>query len=64
MSFINPNIKKILLLDIALFFIGLAGIFQLVERAGFNTNSDLDFILKKGKLLNENLYLINLDIGI
>jgi hypothetical protein len=64
MSFINPNIKKILLLDIALFFIGLAGIFQLVERAGFNTNSDLDFILKKVKLLNENLYLINLGIGI
>jgi hypothetical protein len=56
MSFINPNIKKILLLDIALFFIGLTGIYQLVERAGFNTNSDLDLLLNNDhKLIIEKI---------
>jgi len=51
MSFINPNIKKILFFDVVLFFIGLAGIYQLVERVGFNTANDLDLRVNDARKL-------------
>jgi signal transduction histidine kinase len=41
MSFIHPKIKSILLFDTLLFLLGIAGIYQLVERAGFNTSNDI-----------------------
>jgi signal transduction histidine kinase len=42
MSFLNPNIRKTIIFDILLVLIGLAGIYQLVQRAGFNTTSDVE----------------------
>jgi signal transduction histidine kinase len=42
MSFINPKIRYILVLDAIIFLIGVAGIYHLTERAGFNTTSDLE----------------------
>lgn len=42
MSFLNPNIRKTLLIDFLLFMVGLVGIYQLFERAGFNPNNDVE----------------------
>jgi signal transduction histidine kinase len=42
MSIINAKIKNVLLYDTLLFLVGIAGIYQLVQRAGFSTTHDLD----------------------
>ena len=42
MSFLNPNIRNTLLIDIVLFIAGLIGIYQLSEKAGFNPMSDVE----------------------
>ena len=51
MSFINPKIKYVLLFDALLFLLGIAGIYQLVERAGFNTTNDLEIKVTASKKL-------------
>jgi signal transduction histidine kinase len=51
-----PKIKNILLFDALLFLLGIAGIYQLVERAGFNTSNDLYIkITPSRKLLFEKI---------
>jgi len=62
MSFKNPKIRKILYFDAVLFLLGLAGIYQLVERAGFNTTSDLELhVSESRKLVLENIINTDLD---
>jgi len=51
MSFKNSKIRKILIFDALLFLFGLAGIYQLIERAGFNTTSDLELQVSDSKRL-------------
>jgi signal transduction histidine kinase len=51
MSFLNPKIRKILFFDTFLFLVGVAGIYQLVERAGFNTTNDLNIKVTDSKKL-------------
>jgi signal transduction histidine kinase len=51
MSFINPKIRKTLIFDALLFLLGLGGIYQLVERAGFNTTSDLELRVSNSQRL-------------
>lgn len=51
MSFLNPKIRRTLIFDAMLFLLGLAGIYQLAERAGFNTTSDLEFHVSDSRRL-------------
>jgi signal transduction histidine kinase len=62
MSFLNPKIRKTLIFDAVLFLLGMAGIYQLVERAGFNTTSDLEFhVSDSGRLVFERIINTDLD---
>ncbi len=62
MSFLNPKIRKTLIFDAILFLLGLAGIYQLVERAGFNTTSDLEFhVIDSSRLVFERIINTDLD---
>jgi len=62
MSFINPKIRTTLIIDALLFLIGLAGIYQLVERAGFNPTSYLNLrVSDSHKLVIEKVLSAELD---
>ncbi len=62
MSLINPKIKKIIFFDILLFLLGIAGIYHIIERAGFNPNDALNITLsEKGKLVIANIYNSEID---
>ena len=61
MPLLNLKIKKIIIFDILLFLLGIAGIYHLQQRAGFNPNADLKFTTsEKGKLVIEKIYNSNL----
>ena len=62
MSFINPKIRTTLIIDALLFLIGLAGIYQLAERAGFNPTSYLNLrVSDSHKLVIEKVLSAELD---
>jgi hypothetical protein len=57
MPFINPTIRKVLFYDGLILLFGLAGIYQLVERAGFNSSTDMNIVVSdQGKVVFENIY--------
>jgi len=62
MSLLNSKINKIIIFDIFLFLLGIAGIYHLVQRAGFNPDDDLELIVsEKGKLVIEKIHNSDLE---
>lgn len=56
MSFFRSKVRKIIFIDIILYLFGLAGIYQIAERAGINPTTHIEFTSSQNKLIVENIY--------